>query len=57
MTASLKDNREREYDGLLEALTRYDLDEGLILTEDEEFEDTYMDKKIMVMPVWKWLLG
>ena len=36
VTASLKENREREYDGLMEALNRYDLDEGLILTEDEE---------------------
>ncbi len=57
VTASLKYNREREYGGLLEALTRYDLDEGLILTEDEEFEDTYMNKRVVVMPVWKWLLG
>ncbi|MBE0524301.1 MAG: ATP-binding protein [Methanosarcinales archaeon] len=56
VTASLKENREREYDGLMEALNRYDLDEGLILTEDEEFENMYRDKKIICMPVWKWLL-
>lgn len=56
VTASLKENREREYDGLMEALNRYDLDEGLILTEDEEFEDISRDKKIIGKPVWKWLL-
>ena len=28
----------------------------LILTDDEEFEDTSENKKIKVMPVWKWLL-
>jgi predicted AAA+ superfamily ATPase len=56
VTAGLKHNKTREFGGLLEALTMYDLDEGLILTDDEEFEDTLENKKIKVMPVWKWLL-
>ena len=56
VTATLKGTRKREYEGLLEALNTYNLDEGLILTEDEEFEDTYKGKKVVVMPVWKWLL-
>ena len=56
VTASLNGNSDREYKGLYEALTRYDLDEGLVLTADEEFEDTFKNKKIVVMPVWKWLL-
>jgi len=56
VTASLNGNKEREYNGLHEALTRYDIDEGLILTADEEFEDTFKKKKIVGMPIWKWLL-
>ena len=56
VTATLEGTKEREYAGLLEALTTYNLDEGLILTEDEEFEDTHKGKKVVVMPVWKWLL-
>ncbi|NOR60628.1 MAG: DUF4143 domain-containing protein [Methanosarcinales archaeon] len=56
VTASLNNNKDREYKGLYEALTRYGLDEGLILTADEEFEDSFKKKKIIVMPVWKWLL-
>jgi len=56
VTASLKRNKSREYEGLLEALTKYNLDEGLILTDDEDFEDIVEGRKIRVMPVWKWLL-
>ena len=40
VTAGLKNNKTREFGGLLEALTMYGLNEGLILTDDEEFEET-----------------
>jgi predicted AAA+ superfamily ATPase len=33
------------------------IDEGLILTYDEEKELTFEGLKIRVMPVWKWLLN
>ncbi|AKB27363.1 hypothetical protein MSSIT_0644 [Methanosarcina siciliae T4/M] len=56
VTMVLNGNREREYGGLLEALEAYDLDRGLILTEGEEFEEIVKDKKIIVRPIWKWLL-
>jgi len=56
VTSSLKSTREREVGGLLEALEAYDLDSGLILTEAEEFEETVQGKKILVRPIWKWLL-
>ena len=50
--------RQREIEGLLEAMTRYSLNEGLILTENEE-EIILMKEKssytIKVMPIWKWL--
>ncbi len=48
--------KKRELDGLLEALEAYGLDEGLILTEDEEFELTILNRRIIVQPVWKWIL-
>ena len=56
VTASLKGNKTREYGGLIEALERYNLDEGLVLTDDDEFDDTFDGKIIKVKPVWKWLL-
>jgi len=47
--------RERELRGLLSAMSRYGLNEGLILTMDD-FEDLEKDgRKIRVRPVWFWL--
>jgi predicted AAA+ superfamily ATPase len=49
-------NREREINGILAALEFYDLKDGLILTRDQEDELKINDKKIVIMPIWKWLL-
>lgn len=57
VTLNLKNNKEREYRGLLEALDAYKLDSGLILTENEDYEETIQNKKIIVKPIWKWLLN
>ncbi len=49
-------NKERETIGLIEALNKFKLKEGLIITFDQE-EDLKLDgKKIVIKPVWKWLL-
>ena len=52
--------KQREYDGLLDAMVTYDLKEGLILTENLEQEDTIKKNnktyKIYLQPIWKWLL-
>ena len=48
--------KKREVDGLIEALKEYKLKEGLILTFDKEEEFVLDDKKIIIKPVWKWLL-
>ena len=48
--------KKREIDGLIEALNEYKLKEGLILTLDKEEELVLEDKKIIIKPVWKWLL-
>jgi len=53
----LDGNRKREIEGLLEAMRFFDLKKGLILTYDEEDELKVEGRKIVIMPVWKWLLN
>jgi len=48
--------KKREADGLIEAMKEYKLKEGLILTLDKEEELVVEGKKIIIRPVWKWLL-
>ena len=48
--------KKREIDGLLEAMSTFDLQSGLILTDSTEDEITKGSRKIVVLPVWKWLL-
>jgi predicted AAA+ superfamily ATPase len=52
--------KQREIEGLIEALTRFSLTEGLIITENEEYvEDIQVGDKIFkltVIPIWKWLV-
>ncbi len=49
-------NKDREISGLQEALNKFKLKEGLILTYNQEDEWKEGDKKIILKPVWKWLL-
>lgn len=48
---------EREVNGLLEAMDAFKLKEGLIITEDREDEERIEGRKIVYMPLWKWLLN
>ena len=50
------DNEKREINGLLDVMNEYKLKEGIILTEDQEEERILEDKKIRIIPIWKWLL-
>lgn len=50
-------NKEREMTGLIEALNKFKLKKGLIITFDQEEELKLNGKKIIIKPVWKWLLG
>ena len=50
------ENKDREINGLLEAMKKFKLDEGLILTYNQTDEFNIEGKKIKVIPVWKWLL-
>lgn len=58
VTRSLADPKaaEREVAGLLEAMEKFKLKTGLIITENQEEEKVIAGKKIKIMPVWKWLL-
>ncbi len=58
VTVSLNDEntKKREVRGLLEALETHKLNEGIILTENEEFTIEENDRLINVLPIWKWLL-
>jgi uncharacterized protein len=50
------DNKDREFKGLLEAMNKHKLKQGLLLTYDHEEELIIENKKIIIKPVWKWLL-
>ncbi len=50
------ENKEREIRGLTTALEKFKLKQGLILTKDQEYDLQKDNKRIIVKPVWKWLL-
>ena len=57
VTKKLDNNNEkRELAGLLEAMEKFNLKEGMIITEDLEEERKIKGKKIKIIPAWKWLL-
>ncbi len=51
-----EDNKKREIDGLIEALEKFDLSEGLILTYDQQDVLEILGKTIAVVPAWRWFL-
>lgn len=51
------ENIKREIDGLLEALDKFKLKYGVIITEDREEEMSIKGKRIKFIPLWKWLLS
>ena len=62
VTSSLECNKTkaREYNGLLEAMQQYNLCQGYILTDDftdeEVIEKDNRNYKIIIKPIWEWLL-
>ena len=50
------ENEKNEVEGILEAMNKFKLKEGFIITLDEERDIEIKGKKICVLPVWKWLL-
>lgn len=49
-------NKERELNGLIEAMEKFKLKESVILTHEQEEELKVNNKKIKVLPIWKWLI-
>lgn len=51
--------KERELSGLLEAMDKFSLSEGLIITEHEEGEEIVESNgkqcRVVIKPIWKWL--
>lgn len=52
-----EENKDREINGLLTALKLFGLKDGLILTYNQDDEFTIEEKRVIVKPVWKWILG
>ena len=50
-----EDNKEREINGLVNALMKFKLKQGLILTYNQEDTIETQNKKIFIKPVWKWI--
>ena len=51
-----EDNKDREIGGLVEAMNEFKLTEGYLLTYNQEDEFKIDEKKVIVKPVWEWLL-
>jgi len=49
--------KKRETRALLKAMEEFELDEGTIITEDCESEESVGGKTIKTIPLYKWLLG
>jgi hypothetical protein len=49
-------NKAREIRGLLDAMVKFNLKEGVILTNDQEDLIKIENKNVYVIPIWKWLL-
>jgi predicted AAA+ superfamily ATPase len=50
-------NRDRELDGLVEALRETDLAEGLVLTASQREDLVHHKKDIAIRPAWEWMTG
>ncbi len=48
--------RDRELNGLLAAVKKFNLRSGLVIDSEWEGEDRISGKKITIVPLWKWLL-
>ncbi|MDG6229255.1 MAG: ATP-binding protein [Candidatus Thermoplasmatota archaeon] len=51
-----EENKKREIQGLCEAMDTFQLKTGLLLTNEQEEEILIDNKKIMIIPVWKWMI-
>ena len=52
----MKINLQRELTGTLEAMDELNINSGLILTMNQDDQIEQNNKKIIVKPVWRWML-
>lgn len=50
-----EENKKREIDGLIDALEKFGLQNGLILTFNQQDKNKTSGKTITINPVWRWL--
>jgi predicted AAA+ superfamily ATPase len=50
------ETKNKEIRALLKAMKEFNLEEGLIITDDYEAEENIKGKKINYIPLWKWYL-
>jgi predicted AAA+ superfamily ATPase len=53
---SAEETRKREVKSLLRAMGEFNLEEGLVITEDFDGKETTGGKTIVFIPLWRWLL-
>ncbi len=51
-----QENDKHELKGLMNALNRINIKNGLILTENQSKVQTIKPYKIIIKPIWQWLL-
>ncbi|MBI2591347.1 MAG: ATP-binding protein [Candidatus Brennerbacteria bacterium] len=49
-------NEKREMGGLLEVMEKFNMKEGLIITDNQKEERKIKGKTIKIIPAWRWLL-
>ena len=50
-----ENNKEREFNGLLEAMTYYNLEKGFIITQNQKNTHEQDNKQINIIPAWEFL--
>ncbi|OGI27411.1 MAG: hypothetical protein A2359_01055 [Candidatus Moranbacteria bacterium RIFOXYB1_FULL_43_19] len=55
-TLSSQETKAREVEGLLEAMEKFKLKTGLIITQNQEGEEKIGGNLIKITPLWKWLI-
>lgn len=51
-----EETRKRKIESLIKAMKEFQLNEGLIITEDDEVKEKIKGRLIKFIPLWKWLL-
>ncbi len=52
-----RDNiRKKDIKGLMKFLDKFEIDTGYVVTKDQDLSEIVDDKRIVYIPLWKWLL-